>query len=132
MKYLLDTATCVDVLRGEPSVLAQLNRCTPDDCAVSTVTAYELFVGAGKCRQPKQELAKIKGLLDEVHEVVFDRKAAQHAGKIRVALETAGAPIGPYDILIAAQGRASGLTVVTSNDREFSRVAGLSVANWRE
>jgi len=41
-----------------------------------------------------------------------------------------GTPIGGYDVLIAGQARARGLTLVTRNLREFGRVAGLSVEDW--
>jgi tRNA(fMet)-specific endonuclease VapC len=53
-----------------------------------------------------------------------------HAGDIRADLEKAGTPIGHYDILIAAQARRHGATLVTANAREFARVPGLLVANW--
>lgn len=42
----------------------------------------------------------------------------------------AGTPIGPNDLLIAAQALDLGLTVVTDNVDEFARVAGLRVENW--
>ena len=41
-----------------------------------------------------------------------------------------GQPIGHNDLLIAAHARALGLTLVTDNVREFSRVPGLLVENW--
>ena len=53
-----------------------------------------------------------------------------HYGSIRTDLESAGATIGPNDLLIAAHARAADLTVVTGNDREFRRVPGLRVENW--
>jgi tRNA(fMet)-specific endonuclease VapC len=39
-------------------------------------------------------------------------------------------PIGPNDLIIAAHARALGLTLVTHNFMEFSRVPGLLVQNW--
>jgi tRNA(fMet)-specific endonuclease VapC len=53
-----------------------------------------------------------------------------HYGSIRTRLESAGATIGPNDLLIAAHARAADLTIVTGNDREFRRVPGLRVENW--
>jgi tRNA(fMet)-specific endonuclease VapC len=41
-------------------------------------------------------------------------------------------PIGAYDILIAGQARARGLTLVTRNLREFERIPGLSSENWQD
>jgi len=49
---------------------------------------------------------------------------------LRLALERAGTPIGGNDMLIAAHALALGLTLVTANEGEFSRVSGLSVENW--
>jgi tRNA(fMet)-specific endonuclease VapC len=40
-------------------------------------------------------------------------------------LERAGTPIGPYDILIAAQA-----LLVTANEREFARVPRLKFEDW--
>src|SRR3989442_10721715 len=43
---------------------------------------------------------------------------------LRATLEAAGTPIGPYDLLIAAQALRSGATLVTANVSEFARVSG--------
>ena len=52
------------------------------------------------------------------------------AGKLRQALAGKGTPIGPYDLLIAGQALRHGATLVTANNREFKRVAGLKVEDW--
>ena len=64
--------------------------------------------------------------------VGFDQHAATSYGRIRAALERSGTPIGPLDTLIAAHALALGLTLVTNNVRELSRVPGLTVDNWVE
>ena len=43
-----------------------------------------------------------------------------------------GLPIGAYDLLIAVHALDLGLTLVTNNVREFSRVRGLRVENWAD
>lgn len=131
MPYLLDTDPCIAIMRSEPAVIAELSSRNPSDCAVSTVTVYELFTGVEKCSDPAGERAKVDTLLNAMTIIAFDRTAAEEAGRIRATLESAGQPIGPYDTLIAAQARIRGLTLVTSNTGEFSRVAGLPIENWR-
>jgi tRNA(fMet)-specific endonuclease VapC len=42
-----------------------------------------------------------------------------------------GRLIGAYDVLIAGSALARRLTLVTHNIREFQRVPGLAVENWR-
>jgi tRNA(fMet)-specific endonuclease VapC len=60
----------------------------------------------------------------------FDNAAAEAYGALRAELERQGKPIGPLDTLIAAHALSLGVTLVTNNEREFRRVAGLRVANW--
>jgi tRNA(fMet)-specific endonuclease VapC len=45
-------------------------------------------------------------------------------------LEGQGTPIGPYDLLIAAQSLRTGATLVTANVAEFRRIKGLSWQDW--
>ena len=52
------------------------------------------------------------------------------AGAIRRELEAVGRPIGPYDVLIAGQACAPGLTLVTANSDEFLRVKDLDCEDW--
>lgn len=131
MEYLLDTDTCVDLLRGLRSVIGKLEQLAPEDCAISTITTFELFAGAAKARQPRAEMDKIKRLVEVVEEVSFDAAAARQAGSLRHRLDKAGTPVGPYDLLIAAHALALDLTLVTANIGEFSRVPGLHIESWR-
>ena len=130
MGYLLDSDACIAVLRGRAGVLTKLAAITPDSCAISSISVYELFIGVAKCRQPERERAKIEALLGSLQVIEFDRIAAQCAAVVRVHLESVGTPIGPYDTLLAGQALAEGLTLVTANVSEFSRVTGLTIENW--
>jgi tRNA(fMet)-specific endonuclease VapC len=51
-------------------------------------------------------------------------------GTIRASQEQKGRPIGANDLLIAAHAQSLDLTLVTDNEREFSRVDGLRIENW--
>ena len=130
MTYLLDTDTCIDVLRQRPGVVERLSRISPGDCAVSTITVYELFCGLAKARDATREKQKIERFVAAIVELPLDRTAALAAAKVRADLDRQGTPIGPYDILIAGQALASGLALVASNIREFQRVGGLRLELW--
>lgn len=132
MRYLLDTDTCIDLLRGVHRPLQRIQTISPDECSVSTITTYELLTGALKCRRPKMERRKVEAFVEMAHEVPFDRPSAEQAANLRVDLERQGVIIGPYDIQIAAQALARNLTLVTSNRSEFGRVEGLHTEDWRE
>ncbi len=60
----------------------------------------------------------------------FDQVDAVEAADVRLFLKSKGTPIGPYDILIAAQARRRGAALATANVREFRRVPRLSVEDW--
>ncbi len=128
MIFLLDTNAVIALLKGEAWFLARLQKFKPADFGVSAIVAHELFYGAYKGQRTAKSLDQIDALRFEI--VEFDQEDARRAGEIRAALAKAGAPIGPYDVLIAGQALARSLTLVTYNLREFGRVEGLVVEDW--
>jgi tRNA(fMet)-specific endonuclease VapC len=130
VRYLLDTNTCIAVMRRVPLVVTNMAATAPLDCAVSTVTAYELFTGVAKCSQPLTEGPKVAKFLQTVGKLAFGMAAAKKAAEIRAQLEATGQTIGPYDLLLAGHASSLGLTLVTANTREFSRVVGLTLTDW--
>ena len=108
-------------------MVQRLNLIAPTDCAVSMVTVYELFCGLAKARDPAKERQKVERFISAIIELPLDRAGAEAAANIRADLERLGTPIGPYDMLIAGQALAGGLTLVTNNVREFQRVSGLKL-----
>lgn len=132
MRFLLDTDVCVDVLRGREEVVERLRKVSRDDCFLSAVTSYELQVGALKCADPERELGKLASLSAVLGVLGWDEGAAVAAAKVRATLESEGTGIGPYDTLIAGQALQLGVTLVTNNLGEFSRVPDLEVVTWRK
>ena len=130
MTHLLDTDTCIGVLRQRPGMVQRLSQIAPTDCAVSMVTVYELFCGRARALDPANERQKVERFVSAIIEMPLDRAGAEAAANIRAELERQGTPIGPYDLLIAGQAVASGLTLVTNNVGEFKRVSGLKLESW--
>ncbi len=95
MRYLLDTNACISAMRNSPHVAGRLSALRPGDCAVSTVTSYELYTGVEKCSDPAREGAKVTMFLKSVQTLPFDAEAAREAARIRATLERQGHPIGP-------------------------------------
>ncbi len=131
MNLLLDTNVCVDVLRGHPQVMRHMEAVSPVECAISSVTAFELLSGLRRSAQPERETRKLEKFFAVVGGLSFDTKAATQAANLRGALETAGLKIGPYDLLIAGHALSTDCTLVTNNTREFSRVEGLRLLGRR-
>lgn len=61
----------------------------------------------------------------------FDDRAAEEYGVVRSHLTGLGTLIGANDLMIAAIALANGLTLVTHNTTEFSRVPGLFLEDWQ-
>lgn len=130
MKFLLDTDTCIYALKHNPTVLNRLLAQKRDDVAVSVITEAELRTGAAKSASPARTLRLIENFLRPLAVVEFNSIDATSYAQVRSRLERSGTPIGPLDTLIAAQAVARKLAVVSNNEREFGRVAGLRVENW--
>lgn len=130
MKFLLDTNICIYALKQHPVVLENLLSQRRDDVAVSVITEGELRTGAAKSTAAAKTLRLVEAFLRPLTIVEFDSAdAAVYAG-VRAKLERSGRPIGPLDTLIAAQAVGRKLVLVSNNEREFGRVAGLRVENW--
>ena len=132
MRYLLDTDTCIELLRGNSNTVERIQVISPDDIAISTITRYELSYALLRCAPSRQnsQRAKIDALLDQLHEIPFGRATAECAAHLRAALEAKGTPIGPMDTLIAATAMETKLALITGNTREFSRIDQLEIENW--
>jgi tRNA(fMet)-specific endonuclease VapC len=132
MKYLLDTCTVSDFVKGQPGVLARIKATPPSLIAVSVVTRMEIESGLQLNPERARKLGPIlDSVLNAITTLPLSEADAIAAAGIRVALQRRGQPIGPYDILIAGYGLARGLILVTSNTGEFERVGGLLLENWR-
>jgi tRNA(fMet)-specific endonuclease VapC len=132
MKLLLDTDTCIHLLRGTATVVARAQTHSPGEFAVSAITEYELLYGVERCAPEwqKKEGPKVALLLGMMEVVAFTGETAKRAAKIRASLEASGQPIGPMDLLIAATALERGLPLVSGNLTEFQRVPGLICHDW--
>jgi tRNA(fMet)-specific endonuclease VapC len=133
MKYLLDTNTCIYLIKRKPAqVIRKMMKMKTEEIGVSTITLSELQYGIEKSNFPeKNQMALLEflipfGILD------FDQKAAGMYGRIRSTLEKKGKPIGSMDMLIAAVAKSERLILVTNNVKEFMRIEGLMIENWVE
>ncbi len=129
--FMLDTNICVDLIRGRaPELVGRLRKYPPDDIAISSISLAELQYGAVKSARPDWHLGLLAEFCAPLAILEFGNQAAEAYGKVRLALERAGTPIGPLDTLIAAHALAENMTVVTNNLREFRRVRGLKVEDF--
>ena len=131
--YLLDTNTCVYYMKNAyPSLTQKFLAANPKDLFISSVTVFELYYGAQKSKWGDRNRRNLALFLAPFTILPFDTDDAMTAARIRCHLERQGTPIGPYDLQIASQALARGLTVLTHNAGEFRRVPDLMVEDWVE
>lgn len=130
MKYLLDTNTCIYILKLRVGTVKRLREHSPEDLGVSIVTVAELWFGARKSARPQSTRREVDAFLKPFEVLPFDHAVAEAYAGLRLELERAGRPIGERDLLIASTGLARALIVVTHNISEFGRVPGLKWEDW--
>ncbi len=129
--YMLDTDTCVFVLRRASDVLLERIQQVPiEQQMISMVTLAELLYGVLESNKKKTNRAGVDAFVRHVTVKDWSRDAAEHYAEIRVDLRKKGQMIGANDLMIAAHARSLDATVVTNNVKDFGRVKGLKVENW--
>ena len=129
--FILDTDTCIYALKQDENVLQHLLSTPREDVLVSVITEAELRTGAVTSTSPVKTLHIVENFLRPLTLIDFTSDDAMAYAGVRAKLERAGTPIGPLDTLIASQAVGRRLTLVTNNEREFRRVTGLTIANWK-
>ena len=131
----LDTNVAIALLNNsQPQVRARFDaaRAAGTPFSLSIFVYHELMYGAAASQRRKANEDKIALFIasGNISLLSFEAADALEAADIRAYLKRTARPIGPYDVLIAAQARRAGTTLVTANTSEFSRVPGLIVTDW--
>jgi tRNA(fMet)-specific endonuclease VapC len=130
----LDTNTLIYAINGRNThVRARIEAAllTNTSIGIPAIVLYEISYGIRKSARPESNRATFNAFLSLGFDLwPFESSDAEEAGDIRANLEKVGTPIGPYDILIAAQSRRRGATLVSANVSEFVRVPGLRTEDW--
>ena len=126
-KYLLDTCTCIALIKKKINVVEHIRQVGIDECKISDITLAELYFGAFKSEKEEhfEDVVVISNLFEQ-----YPVGALKKYGEIRWMLEKAGTPIGDMDMFIAATAIEENLTLVTGNIKHFSRIPGIKIENW--
>lgn len=132
MMYMLDTNAVIMAIRHpEWPITAKIKSHLGNDLCISVITYGELMYGIKKSSAPERNREAVHQILAGIRIIEYDTKAAEHFGDIFADLEKKGMRIGDRDMLIAAHARSLGYTVITNNTREFERVEGLLIEDWK-
>lgn len=131
----LDTNTVIDLMRRDrgPLRLRYRNALTSGvPVAISSIVLFELHFGIARSARRQDNTVQLDAFLaGPVMKLAFEPEDAVVAGEVRNSLQAAGTLMGPYDVLIAGQALRRDAILVTANVREFKRVPGLKIENWK-
>ena len=131
MKYLLDTDTCIYLLKGLiKNAEAYFEALNPGILPFHQLLLRNYYSGPKRADISNRISRRSKALLYRLLSYPFDANAAKQYGYIRYKLEQSGRIIGSMDMLIAAIALANDVKLVTNNLKEFNRVSGLKTENW--
>jgi tRNA(fMet)-specific endonuclease VapC len=129
--HLIDTNAVIALIgRKSEALLKRVVDSDEGSIGLSTIVMHELYYGAYKSAKISYNLETLRLFMADFPAVGFEREDALESGEIRAALAAKGTPIGPYDVLIAAQAKTRDLVLITNNVGEFRRVDGLDVEDW--
>jgi tRNA(fMet)-specific endonuclease VapC len=131
LKYMLDTNILIYTMKNRPAHLKKRFNQHAGQMCISSISLGELVFGAEHSPlQVERNLADIEMMIAQLDVLPFGMTEANHFGRIRSELYRIGHLIDPYDMMIAGHARATGMILVTNNEKEFARVQGLLIENW--
>ena len=131
MKFMLDTNTCIYIIKRKPShVIERFIQTEISQIGISSITLSELLYGVSKSSKPEQNQMALTQFIAPLEILPYGDEAAQYYGDLRAHLEKQGTPIGTLDMLIAAHALSLAFTLITNNKKEFIRIPNLIIDNW--
>jgi tRNA(fMet)-specific endonuclease VapC len=127
VRLLLDTNTCIEILRGRNAALLARYAGQPRaDIVLSAIVRSELLAGALLSAKPDENRRIAEAFCALFLCLAFDSQVADVHAEWHARLRRTGNIIGARDLMIAATALAHKLTVVTHNSDEFRRIEGLT------
>lgn len=128
--YLIDTDIIVYSFKGNRVVTENLRRHRAEPIMISVITYGELVYGARKSTHIERNLATAHRVAEIYPMLPVTQSVIETFAGLRADLEIAGTPLDDMDLLIAATALSHNLTLVTNNEKHFSRIPGLPLSNW--
>ena len=133
MGVLIDASILIHAERGRIDIQERIRGREQEPFHLSVITASELLHGVHRAHNPAiraRRSAFIESILAQFPLLDIDLATARQHAQIWATLAAQGRLIGPHDLWLAATCLTHGLTIATTNVREFERVPGLDVESW--
>lgn len=129
MPVLIDTDVAIELMRHSPYALDCVSR-HDDSIYVSSVTVAELYFGAYNSARPNENVAKIRGFLENFPRVTITDEVAERFGRIKAELRRRSVQIAPFDLMIASIALENDFRLATGNTKHFAALMELQTEDW--
>lgn len=126
---VLDTDILVNILRRKNRGEQWKDFLKDKSIAFTTITAFELFLGAEISKKYDQNMKAIKSLIQQFPVLPLSIKSSYIAATIFSDLQKKGQMIELNDIYIAAVTLEHGAELATDNVNHYQRVSQLKIIN---
>ena len=130
MSFLIDTDIIIYSIKGDKTVQSNFIRFENIPKYISVITYGELLLGAKKSDKKEKNLSIAYKIRDIFPVINIDKAIIETFSDIKSVLQKSGKTLDDMDILIASTAMSMNLTLVTNNDKHFTRIDGLKTANW--
>jgi len=128
---VMDTDTCVELLRGNRTVVDRRSG-VGDDVGISFMTAAELHYGVFRSADPRMNAALVALLCESVEVLHSTGAIVERFGELKASLASKGERLADADLFVAATAMCHAALLVTGNSRHYDRIEGLELADWTE
>ncbi len=133
MGILIDSSILIGFERRKLDLEAKILGREDEEFFLSVITVSELLHGVWRAKDipiRSRRTAFVEGVLKQFPIISIDPSIARIHAQIWSGLESKGIMIGLHDSWLAATCLVHGLTLVTANVREFTKVKSLRMENW--
>lgn len=129
MAIVLDSDVIIGGERGSFDLIGWLALHSGEQIQIAAITVAELWHGVERAssafRGEREDY--VRGILRLVTILPYTEATALEHARIWAELESSGAMIGFYDLIVAATALENGSAVATFNQRHFTQIRGLKV-----
>lgn len=130
MSYLIDTNIIIYSIKGNSSVQNNFLKNENIPKLISVITYGELLFGAKKSQSPEKNIAIVYRIKELFPIIDVDKAIVETFSELKANMQKAGSIIDDFDLLIASTALTMNSTLVTNNEKHFSRIKGLKIENW--
>jgi len=133
-RLLLDTDTCIEIIRNNKRVVENFRRNNNEVCYLSHMTISELFFGAWNSPRPEYHLEKTQEFVAKFRTIPWSVNGCEIFGKMKATTRKRGDVIADSDLIIASIAVQENVMLISNNLKHFERLVslGLHAQTWND